>query len=207
MEKVTRRNNQRWVHKHHLIMEAATDLFLSEGYAATSMDAIASKAGISKITIYKHFENKLHLFNEMMIYHCQSLYKDAPIITFSLNVSSYDILLPFAKKIIELLSQPRSIALIRVIIAESEKYPEIVMAVWEAGRMPLQDIFCNYLAEEVAHARMQISNKLIASKVFFGMLKENFIWPALTGMPVPKAELAEEIIETIVAIFLKQYQI
>ncbi|MBS0289207.1 MAG: TetR/AcrR family transcriptional regulator [Proteobacteria bacterium] len=207
MIKATRRNNQRWVHKHQLIIEAAKASFLSRGYAETSMDVIANHAGISKITIYKHFDNKLHLFNEMMRDHCQSLYKEAPIITHSLAVSPFQILSQFSKKVVELLLQPRSIALIRVVIGESEKYPEIVSAVWEAGRMPLQDIFSNYLAQEIAHSRMQIPNIAIATKLFFGMLKENFIWPALTGMAVPIDKAAEDIIEEVVNLFLNQYQI
>jgi AcrR family transcriptional regulator len=204
--KQTRRNNQRWVHKHETIMEAAADIFLVEGYAATNMDAIAKRAGISKITIYKHFESKNRLFNEMMSYHCQTLYKDTPIILFSLKTPTEKILINFAKKLIELLSLPRSISLMRLVIAESEKFPEIVSAVWEGGRMPLQDIFSEYLAEEIAHQRMVIENIPIATKQFFGMIKESFIWPALTGMQVPKAKHASEIIEITVAMFLSQYQ-
>lgn len=204
--KQKRRNNQRWVYKHDLIMETAADIFLAQGYAATSMDAIANKAGISKITIYKHFEDKSALFSQMMTYHCRSLYQDTPIIHFSLNLPPEKILTQFSKKVIELLLQPRSISLVRVVIAESEKFPEIVSAVWEEGRMPLQDIFSAYLDQEVAHRRMEIPNLSIATKQFFGMIKENFVWPALTGMNVPKSKLANEIIDSTVQLFLKQYQ-
>ena len=40
------------------ILEKATDLFLSLGFKSVTMDDIANKMGISKKTIYQHFENK-----------------------------------------------------------------------------------------------------------------------------------------------------
>jgi len=52
------------------IIETATEMFLTHGFKSVTMDEIASKMGISKKTIYHHFENKndlveattLHLF-------------------------------------------------------------------------------------------------------------------------------------------------
>lgn len=40
------------------ILEIASDLFLSLGFKSVTMDDIANKMGISKKTIYQHFENK-----------------------------------------------------------------------------------------------------------------------------------------------------
>ncbi len=197
--------NLRWVHKHEIIIEAATDVFLTEGFSAASMEAIAKKAAVSKVTIYKHFENKNRLFNEMMRYYCQNLYKNVPVIIFSLSVSSEKILTEFAKRLIKLLSQSRSISLIRVVVAESSKFPEGI-SLWENGRMPLQDIFSDYLIQEVSHGRMIISHIDVATKQFFGMIKEHFIWPLLTGMKAPSALQANEFIECTIQMFLKQYQ-
>lgn len=41
-----------------IIAEAARDLFLEHGYAATSIDAVASKAGVAVSTVYSVFKNK-----------------------------------------------------------------------------------------------------------------------------------------------------
>ncbi len=43
---------------HDRILEAATALFLQNGYAATSMNAIAKASGIQKASLYHHFESK-----------------------------------------------------------------------------------------------------------------------------------------------------
>ncbi|AML53046.1 TetR/AcrR family transcriptional regulator [Falsihalocynthiibacter arcticus] len=45
-----------------LLIKAAGDVFLSEGYAGTSIEAVARKAGMSTRTIYKTVSNKADLF-------------------------------------------------------------------------------------------------------------------------------------------------
>jgi AcrR family transcriptional regulator len=48
------------------ILEAAFAEFARNGYAATSLDQIAERAGVTKGTIYVYFENKEHLFISMV---------------------------------------------------------------------------------------------------------------------------------------------
>ena len=48
--------------KYHLILHAASCLFLKEGFANTSMDTVAKASGVSKQTVYSHFEGKDALF-------------------------------------------------------------------------------------------------------------------------------------------------
>lgn len=48
--------------KRHAVMLASTQLFLEQGYDGTSMDNIASLAGVSKPTVYNHFPDKESLF-------------------------------------------------------------------------------------------------------------------------------------------------
>jgi AcrR family transcriptional regulator len=49
------------------IMEAAYDLFLEQGYAATSMRQIAERAGLALGGIYNHFLNKDAIFCELIL--------------------------------------------------------------------------------------------------------------------------------------------
>ena len=44
--------------KRRLILEAARELFLRHGFAETSTDAIALRAGVSKETLYRHYPSK-----------------------------------------------------------------------------------------------------------------------------------------------------
>src|SRR6266568_940065 len=50
-----------------VIRDAATALFLKNGYLGTSMDEIAAAAGVSKQTVYTHFADKERLFTELVL--------------------------------------------------------------------------------------------------------------------------------------------
>src|SRR5271169_5249886 len=50
------------------ILAAATELFLAEGYGLTSIEAVATRAAVSKRTFYDRFENKAALFAAVV--HC-----------------------------------------------------------------------------------------------------------------------------------------
>lgn len=48
------------------ILDAAEQLFLERGVAHTSLDQIARQAGVTRGAVYWHFQNKAHLFHEML---------------------------------------------------------------------------------------------------------------------------------------------
>ena len=48
------------------VIEAASDLFLRDGFVATTTDAIATRAGMSKKTLYRLFASKYALFEELV---------------------------------------------------------------------------------------------------------------------------------------------
>lgn len=60
------RRSRRSVAKREQILRAAERLFLQNGFALTSMDAITAAAGVSKQTVYSYFPGKENLF-EMVL--------------------------------------------------------------------------------------------------------------------------------------------
>jgi len=51
---------------HRSVLDAAVTLFAERGIDGASMDAIASRSGVSKATIYKHWPNKAALALEIL---------------------------------------------------------------------------------------------------------------------------------------------
>lgn len=58
----------RSIEAHDKVVHAALTLFGERGIEATSMDAIARLSGVSKATIYNHWEDKEALLLEVMLY-------------------------------------------------------------------------------------------------------------------------------------------
>jgi len=61
--------------KHLAIVQAAEDLFLQQGFSATSMDEVASVAGVTKQTVYRYLSSKEELFSAVM----EKIRNDEPV--------------------------------------------------------------------------------------------------------------------------------
>src|SRR3954464_10654712 len=71
----TNENNEETVRKgrgdrRELILDVASEVFLKEGYAATSMSEIAARLGGSKGTLYNYFKSKEELFEAYVSRNC-----------------------------------------------------------------------------------------------------------------------------------------
>src|SRR5215218_9260655 len=63
--------------KPRAILDAAAELFLTHGFAAVSMDAVAHQASVSKATLYAHFPGKDALFAAMLAERCDRMAAEA----------------------------------------------------------------------------------------------------------------------------------
>ena len=68
-EPVGHEESNRSARKRQAILDAATDVFLRDGYLGTNMDEIAALSEVSKQTVYKHFASKEALFIEIVEQH------------------------------------------------------------------------------------------------------------------------------------------
>ena len=107
-----------------LIFEAARQEFAASGYAATCMEDIARHAGISTKTLYRLLPNKAALFEAMLterIDRFVSIVKLRACEGGDVEAALTDALVVCA----ELLLASEVIALQRVILGDSDKFPEI----------------------------------------------------------------------------------
>src|SRR5919204_1320282 len=55
------------------LLDAALEVFVSQGYHAAAMDEIAERAGVSKPVLYQHFPGKLELYLALLDEHAEAL--------------------------------------------------------------------------------------------------------------------------------------
>jgi TetR/AcrR family transcriptional repressor of mexJK operon len=109
---------------------AAHRLFLRQGYLATSVDAILAEAGISsKETLYRHYANKEALFADVLSHLTLSQPEFAEKLA-SLPAprdlpSLHQTLTYLAREILSMMSQPGYLPLVRMIIAEAPRFPQL----------------------------------------------------------------------------------
>ncbi len=124
--------------KRQAIMEAATALFLRDGYRNTSMDQVAADAAVSKQTVYKQFADKEQLFRDIVL---GVTANSEPVITEmtsalrSAGVASpaelRAVLTDLARRYLDGVLQSHVVALRRLIIAEAERFPDLARTYFE----------------------------------------------------------------------------
>src|SRR5437868_1326983 len=124
------RQNRRAQQTREQIRAAAHRLFLQHGYLATSTDAILAEAGIaSKETLYRHYASKEELFVDML----SNMTLSQPQTSSKLSEiepphdldSLRQALITVAREIFSIMTQPGYLALLRVIFAESSRFPQL----------------------------------------------------------------------------------
>lgn len=127
MDRPEKRRTQR---TRERIRAAAKRLFLQQGYLATSTDAILAEAGISsKETLYRHYASKEELFvdvlGQLSLEQPSFSEKVAALSTPEDLMSLRQTLTTLAREILSIMSQPEYLALVRVVIAEAPRFPQL----------------------------------------------------------------------------------
>lgn len=117
--------------KRRAILAAARDVFLSAGFGAASMDAVAADAGVSKMTIYRQFGSKEELFAGLIEELCSRMIGDDLSLDPKRPVEQ--VLREYATRVLDILFDPVTIELHRIVVAESRRFPALGRLFYRSG--------------------------------------------------------------------------
>ena len=106
------------------VMAVATELFVTHGYAGTSLIDIARGAGVATRTLYQHFGDKEALFREVIYARDAAGAIAKPQI--EEGDTLFDALMRAAQYSLDVTFRPHSIGLMRLMIAESHRFPDFM---------------------------------------------------------------------------------
>ncbi len=148
------------------ILDVATELFLAEGYGATSIEAIAQRAGISKRTFYYRFPDKAALFAAVVHRIIQGLRPPAGTPLYE-GDGLDEILRRLARLLLRAALAPMALALNRLIIAEAQRFPELAaIAAREGSRAEVVGQIAAMLHREARAGRLAIDRAEFAAEQF-----------------------------------------
>ena len=154
--------------KRPAILEAATTVFLRNGYLGTSMDEIAQLAAVSKQTVYKHFDDKQRLFFEIV----SSTLNDASGSVYSEVLELRDSgdleadLQDLARRQLALVMQPQIIQLRRLVIGEAGRFPELGRSFYERGPGRTIAALATTFEQLAARGILQLDDPILAAAHF-----------------------------------------
>ena len=113
------------------ITEAALAAFAEKGYAATRVDEVAKRAGISKGLLYLYFKTKEDLFKAVIRSFVVPKIDELTAIVDASELSSEEFLRgPFLEFVKSVPGSPISI-LVRLMISEGPKHPDLLQFYWD----------------------------------------------------------------------------
>ncbi len=154
--------------KHQAILGSATEAFLEAGYGATTMDDIAARAGVSKQTVYHHFGSKEALFSAILEERC-ARFLSSSIRSESRSGDLEEDLRALGRDFLERVLSPSSLALHRLVVGESARFPELGRISYESARRLVKRL-AEFLDTHAGRNRLSIDDTELAAEQFLGML-------------------------------------
>jgi AcrR family transcriptional regulator len=123
------------------IIEAAFLEFSRNGYAVTTLDQVAERAGVTKGTIYVYFENKEHLFISMVREAVKATMDTVEDMFARHDGSTADLLREQFSFIYDHIVQDRRRReVVRMLIAEASRFPALADRYYQEIHLPCMDL-------------------------------------------------------------------
>lgn len=191
--------------KTQCILDAARGVFLEIGYGATTVDAIAAAAGVSKATLYTRFPSKQALFAAVIHRECQAcslrmrLVEEAPVDDFR------NALQRIAETLLDIFAEPQNLAILRLVLAEIPRFPELGTLFYDAGPAVTRDNLVEFLRRHRTQLRPCTVES--AAQDLISLLRGDMQIRALLGVGDLSMAARQRIAERAVDAFLKLYAI
>ncbi len=190
--------------KRETILAGAIQVFIKEGYATASMDRIAEVAGVSKRTVYNHFQSKESLFQAVVDDFLARRDEQKPI-EYSATIPLEDQLRAFANAEVYLIDDPIRRGLSKFFTAEFAMDIELGKKVRKQARPPHQ-AFIRWLEAAKADHKLDFASPQLAAQIFYGLVEGCITYAALFT-DGESLKFKEPILAELVATFLSRYQV
>jgi TetR/AcrR family transcriptional repressor of mexJK operon len=180
------------------ILSEAARLFAKMGYARTTTRALAAAAGVTEVTLFRHFESKEKLFEAV----AQRFGGTAVASALEAQLTGEDYradLMRVGTMFMRVMQERGEV--VRLMLCEASYFPEMRDVLAQNPRA-LRALMAHYLGQQLEQKRIRSIHTEAASQAFLGML---FSYKLLTELLVDPADeriSTEQIVETAVDIFV-----
>lgn len=155
--------------KRRAIAEAASRVFIRDGFAGASVDEIAAEAGVSKPTVYAYFGNKESLFHTMLATILQEALADMPTPLEAPFDETNDLareLADYARRWLAVLLRPQILALRRLVLGEVERFPDLGRVWYESGPGRVDRALAQQFARLAERGKVRAPDPALAAQHF-----------------------------------------
>ncbi len=192
--------------KREAILQAALEVFLDCGYAATNMDTLAARAGVLKATIYAYFKSKDELFGELIRQRCDSCFGpiEAPDVLAHDEAGVKAAMTRLARRFWDLVTSPEALGAYRIVVAEAPRFPEVGKAFYDAGPAQGYQAATRFFADLAGRRLLDVPDPRAAAEFLIGMLRSDLYLKRLLGLDDDDRSV-DAMIESAVEVLYRAY--
>ncbi|HET7773679.1 MAG TPA: TetR/AcrR family transcriptional regulator, partial [Burkholderiaceae bacterium] len=184
------------------IVQAALDLFVERGYAATRAEDVAARAGVSKGTLYLYFANKEELFRAVISEGLGPVLREATELVDRYQGNTFDLLEELYWGWFERVGATKLSGIKKLVVAEVGNFPELSQFYQEAVIEPAHAMMVKLLERGVARGEFRAVDTDVMTHVMISPMLMLFIWKHTFSapnccMPVDPIEYVRSTIELI----------
>lgn len=184
------------------ILEAALKVFSTKGFhKATNKDIAQAAGGISPGLIYWYFKDKEDLFLSI-IRERAAIFQLADHPEQLMELPPREGLALIGRTYLSIFKVPGNVAIIRIIVGEAIRFPQIAEMVYKQAASRFLGLLSQYLQRQVDLGRLRAHDTRIGARSFLGMFVVNVVARELMRDPSAIATPDEQLIATVLDIFL-----
>lgn len=173
------------------LLEAALDTFRAKGFAGTRMEDIASRAGVSKGTIYLYFPSKEAIFEALVRNNLLPVIERLQVAMAAEPGPATARLGMLVKAFARATADPRLVALPRLVLAEAGNFPDMARFYREQVVGRGLALVADILEQGMEAGEFRRTDPLVTARLFLAPLVLSTLWRA-TFAAVEEAPLPTE---------------
>jgi TetR/AcrR family transcriptional regulator, mexJK operon transcriptional repressor len=204
-KKKARRRVPRGAKRRAEIVAVAERVFLKRGFVDTTMQMIASLAGGSKETLYRHFKSKEALFAEIVDRRAALI--AGPQSALARDEAPEAALSELGLSLMRLMMKSDTSSLLKIVVAEAPRSPQLAKVFYARGPGATLDKLTDYLRVATRRRQLDCPQPLLAAKLFIGSVVAQHHLYSLIGQPpaAPSESEMRKHVHAAVMMFLARY--
>ncbi|WP_019385692.1 TetR/AcrR family transcriptional regulator [Acinetobacter venetianus] len=192
--------------KRAKILQAAKSIFLKMGYHATNMNQIAKDAGVTKLTVYNHFQDKANLFICAIEESCEeSICAKEIVLTAESNFEQA--LYVMCHRALSIIYLPEALKLDRVLFELAAEQSPLTQQFFDASHTRMSNVWCDFFRQAIRLNFIQADDPLKQTEMIVSLMLGLRHYRVLLGLDtVPTAIEIDQMIQQAVELFLLKYQ-
>jgi AcrR family transcriptional regulator len=193
--------------KRRQILLGARQVFAELGFERASVDLIASRAGVSKATVYNHFADKKALFVACATQEADEMRDGLRACLGEPAGDVEHVLQVIGEKVMTLSLSPAVVALYRHVIPEAARFPDIGQMIFDRGPRVLHDAIASYLERWDRSGALRIDDARAAAVQFLALCQGDLVLRSRLGiLTYPADEQVRETVSRAVRTFVRAHR-